>query len=69
MRKDNDWSISNILHQRPVSPSPIKIPIKDLLPRPKIQLPLRFGDDHFTPHDLAFKTRVSIVLSRAIVMI
>jgi hypothetical protein len=56
-------------HEHPLVPFSIKFPIKNLLPRSKIQLP--FGDrhHHLAPHDLPLHMRISVVLPSAIVLI
>ena len=54
-------------NQDPLSPAAIKLPIKDLLPGAKVQLPL--GDRHyyFPPHHLPFQVGIAILFPRTIV--
>ncbi len=46
-------SVSDELYQCPFSPTAVKFPVKDLLPRAKVELPLRDGNNNLATHDCA----------------
>src|SRR4051794_33237877 len=54
-------SLPNDLHQHPLLPSPVKLRVKDLLPRPKVQLAIRNRNDDFASHELALHVGVGVV--------
>jgi len=47
---DQKILLTNHLHQNPFRTIPIKLPVKNLLPRPKIQFPLRHRHHHLPAH-------------------
>jgi hypothetical protein len=65
----NIRSLADNLDQHPLSTSPIKLTVKDLLPRAKIQAAI--GDCHhnLTSHDLTFHVRIGVVFPGAIVTV
>src|SRR5262249_54538132 len=61
--------IADDLHQHSLLPSAIKFAIKDLFPRPKVQLTFGDGNDDLATHHLALNVSVSVVFAGLIVMI
>jgi hypothetical protein len=57
------------LHQHALISPSIELPIKNLLPRPEVQLALRDCDHHFPAHDLPLHMRIGVVLPGAIVLV
>ena len=62
-------SFPDDLHQHPLSPAAVELPVKYLLPRPEVELPLRDGDDHLPPHDLPLEVGIRIILPRPVVVV
>jgi hypothetical protein len=56
-------------NQDPLSPAAVKLPIKDLLPGAKVQLPLGDRRYNFPPHHLPFQVGVAILFPRPVVPI
>jgi hypothetical protein len=61
--------LPNNLHKHSFSSATIELTVKDLFPRPKIELSFGNGNDHFPPHNLPFQMRIGIVFPRAVVVI
>src|SRR3989338_7238761 len=55
-------SFSNNLDKRSFFSAPVEFAVKNLLPRPKIELSPGHGHHNFTAHDLAFHMRIRVVL-------
>ena len=57
----SSFSLPNDLHQHPLPPAPVELPVEDLFPGPEVQQP--FGDCHhyLAPHDLPLDVRIGIV--------
>ncbi len=49
------------------SPSPVELPVEDLLPRPEVQSPFGDRDDYLAPHDLPLDVHIGIVLTGVVV--
>jgi len=62
-------SLADDLDEHALSSAPVELAVKDLFPRPEVQLALRDRHNHFPAQDLPLQMRVGIVLARAIVMI
>lgn len=62
-------SVPNYFNEHTFAPATIEFAVENLLPRPKIQLPVCNGDHHFPAHDLPFQVRIGIVFARAIVIV
>src|SRR6266850_1897538 len=61
--------IANDFHKHALASFPIEFTIKNLFPRPQIQLALRDRDHHFASHDLALEMRIGVVFAGAIVAV
>src|SRR5205823_444740 len=68
-QRSTPLSLPNHLDQHPLAPSPVKLAIKDLLPRPEIQLAIRDRDNDLTAHDLALQMCVGVVFAGAVVLV
>jgi len=62
-------SFSNDFDQDALAPPAIEFAVKDLLPRAKVQLAIRDGDDHFAPHDLTFEVGIAVIFACTVVAI
>src|SRR5438067_13583995 len=62
-------SIPDDLHQDPLLPAPVELPVEDLLPGAEIELSFGDGDHYLAAHDLPLVMCVPIVLSRPVVVI
>ena len=47
----------------------IELSIEDLLPRPKVEIPVTDGDNHLPAHDLAFEVCITVILAGTIVAV
>lgn len=61
--------LSDHFHQHALAPPPVELTVKNLFPRPKIQLSIRNRHQHFPPHQLPFDMRVAVVLAGFVVAI
>lgn len=59
--------LPNHLDEHPLPPLPVKLIIKNMLPRAQMQFAISNGNHHFAAHDLAFVVGVGVVLSGAVV--
>src|SRR5688572_2994164 len=56
-------SLPNNLYQHPLPPLPVKLIVKNVLPRPQMQFSVRNRHHHFAPHNLSLVMRVRVVLA------
>jgi hypothetical protein len=47
----------------------VELPVKDLLPPPKVELPFGDGHDDLAAHDLPLQVGVGVVLAGAVVLV
>jgi hypothetical protein len=55
--------------QHPLPPPAVEFPVKDLLPRAKVEPPVGDCHDHLAAHDLPLEMCISIILTSAIVAV
>ncbi len=54
-------------HQHPLPPPPVKLAVKDPLPRAKVEAAVRHSNDDLAAHNLPFQMRVRVILAGAVV--
>ena len=62
-------SLPNNLYEDSFAAQALELVVKDVLPRPQVQLAVRDGDNYLTAHDLPFVVGVSVILAGTIMVI
>ena len=59
----------HVLHERPLSPPSVKLPVKNLLPGSEIELSIGYGYHDFPSHDLPLEVGIPVILPSPVVAV